>query len=180
MWRNTITNYGIIAISFHWLMAIAVIGLFVLGLWMVDLSYYDPWYMRAPAIHKAVGVLIFAALVARFVWRQVNPKPAPEFDHGTIERIGAALAHYALYLLMLGVVVSGYLIPTAEGRPVDVFGWFEIPALVYGLPDQAEIAGDVHLILAIALVVLAGIHALAALKHHVLDRDRTLLKMLGR
>jgi cytochrome b561 len=77
-------------------------------------------------------------------------------------------------------LISGYLISTAEGQPVSVFGWFEIPALLFGLPQQADIAGIVHLWLAWGVVIISALHALAALKHHFMDRDSTLVRMLGR
>jgi cytochrome b561 len=77
-------------------------------------------------------------------------------------------------------MLSGYLISTADGRPLEVFGLFSVPALVAGLEHQADIAGRVHLLLAYGLVGLALLHALAAFKHGFIERDRTLLRMLGR
>ena len=82
--------------------------------------------------------------------------------------------------LLLAVIVAGYLISTADGEPISVFGWFSVPATLSGLPDQADVAGEIHLYLAWALVVFAVLHALAALKHHFVDRDPTLKRMLGR
>jgi cytochrome b561 len=82
--------------------------------------------------------------------------------------------------LMLALMIAGYLISTADGRPIDVFNLFSVPATLHGLADQEDIAGEIHEILAWALVLLAGVHALAALKHHFINRDSTLLKMLGR
>jgi cytochrome b561 len=90
------------------------------------------------------------------------------------------LVHGLLYLLLFGVMVSGYLISTADGRPIEVFGLFAVPATVTGLPGQADRAGDIHLILAVTVIILAIVHALAALKHHFIDRDRTLVRMLRR
>ncbi|MNR57354.1 hypothetical protein D3C85_1781150 [compost metagenome] len=78
------------------------------------------------------------------------------------------------------MLISGYLISTAEGVAIDVFGWFSVPATLSGLPEQADVAGVIHFYLAWSLVVLAVLHALAALKHHFLDRDPTLTRMLGR
>ena len=69
---------------------------------------------------------------------------------------------------------------TADGEPISVFGWFSVPATLSGLPDQADVAGEIHLYLAWALVVFAVLHAFAALKHHFIDRDPTLKRMLGR
>ena len=179
-WRNTHESFGIVAVFFHWSTALVVPGLFVLGLWMVDLTYYDPWYRRAPAIHKAVGVLLFLTVVARLVWRVANPAPRPDPGHAPWERRIAAAAHWLLYLLLIATMLAGYLISTADGRPVDVFGLFSVPATVSGLANQEDIAGEVHLVLAVALLCFAGLHALAALKHHFVDRDRTLLRMFGR
>lgn len=180
MWRNTSQAYGVIAIALHWLVAIVVLGLFALGLWMVGLTYYDTWYRTAPSIHKGVGVLLFLVLSLRLLWRLVNPKPEPEPGLGPFERRASAVVHGLLYLLLFAVMASGYLISTADGRSIDVFGLFQVPATLIGLPNQADLAGDVHLALAITVIVLASIHALASLKHHFIDRDRTLLRMLGR
>lgn len=177
---NTQAAYGLVAVLLHWLVAIAVVGLFTLGLWMVELSYYDDWYRRAPAIHKAVGVLLFVIVLLRLGWRARGPQPAPLASHSRLERRAAGAAHVLLYGLLLAVMLSGYLISTADGRPIDVFGLLQVPALISDLPSQADVAGKVHLYLAIALVSLAGVHALAALKHHWIDRDPTLLRILGR
>ncbi len=94
-------------------------------------------------------------------------------------RIGAAFGHGFLYLGLFAVMIAGYLISTADGVGIPVFGLFEIPAVVSGLPDQADNAGVVHLYLAWVLVVFAGLHGVAALKHHFIDRDATLTRMLG-
>jgi cytochrome b561 len=180
MWRNTDDGYGWVAVVLHWLVAVVVVGLFALGLWMVELTYYDPWYRRATDLHKGVGILLFLVMLARLGWRLANPRPAPESTHSRLERVTSAITHVLLYVLLFAVMTAGYLISTADGRAIDVFGLFSVPASIAGLPGQADIAGNVHLALAIALIVLAGIHSLAALKHHFIDRDRTLSRMLGR
>jgi len=179
-WRNTADRYGLVALTLHWLTAVTVIGLFGLGLWMVDLTYYDDWYRTAPSIHKGIGVLLFLTLLVRLGWRFLDPRPPAEPGHAPWEQIAARIAHGLLYVLLFAVMVSGYLISTADGRPVDVFGLFEVPASVTGLPNQADLAGAVHLALAISVIVIASLHALAALKHHVVEGDRTLVRMLGR
>jgi cytochrome b561 len=180
VWRNTDNSYGLLAVVLHWLVAVAVLSLFALGLWMVDLTLYDPWYNRAPDIHKSVGVLLFAVVALRLVWRLANPRPRPAPGISPVEARMAVLAHAALYGLMFAVMITGYLIPTANGRPVEVFGLFSVPATITGIEDQENVAGDIHLDLAIALVALTAVHTLAALKHHFIDRDQTLTRMLGR
>jgi len=175
-WHNTMRGYGWIAIALHWLVAAVVIGLFVLGWWMVDLTYYDAWYNRAPAIHKAVGILLFVVLVGRLVWRWLNPMPRPLGR--PLERRLAILVHRAFYALLFATMIAGYLISTADGSAVEVFGWFAVPATVSDLPGQADVAGAIHRWLAWTVVGLTVLHAAAAFKHQLVDRDGTLLRML--
>jgi len=179
-WRNSPARYGLVSILAHWGVALAVFGLFGLGLWMVELDYYSAWYKTAPDLHKGVGILLFILMLGRWAWRYLNPPPPALPSYGKLTRLGATLGHGLLYLGLFGVLLSGYLIPTAEGRGIEVFGWFEVPALLSGIPDQEDLAGLVHQYLAWGLVIFAGLHALAALKHHLIDRDATLTRMLGR
>ncbi len=179
MMLNSDSSYGLIAIVLHWLMAVAIIGLFVLGLWMVDLDYYHPWYVSAPDIHRGIGVLVFLMLLLRLLMRILNPPPGPVPGIKAWERRTSVLVHWLMYGLMLVVPVAGYLITTADGRSVDVFGWFQVPATLTGIQHQEDVAGELHYLLAITLVALASLHTLAALKHHFLNRDATLRRMLG-
>ncbi len=178
-WCNSSDRYGLVSVAIHWLVAVAVFTLFALGLWMTDLSYYDSWYRTAPALHKSIGVTVFALMLLRVLWRLFTPMPAPVSSHSSGVRLFSRLGHGLLYIGIFTVLLSGYLISTAEGRGVSVFGVFEIPALISGLSNQAEIAGAIHLYVAWGLVVLAVLHGLAALKHHLFDRDETLKRMLG-
>ena len=178
-WKNTRTGYGLVAISLHWVVALTVIGLAILGLWMVDLSYYSPWYRSAPFWHKSIGLALFAVMLFRLLWRWANPSPAHLPNHQRWELNLAGIVHVLLYLLLFVIVISGYLISTATGQGISVFGWFDVPALVSGLPSQADRAGAVHYWVAIGVLGLAALHALGALKHHFIDRDDTLRRMLG-
>ena len=178
--RNSSSRYGWVSIFMHWGVALAVFGLFALGLWMVGLDYYSTWRKDAPDLHKSIGLTLFAVMLLRMVWRFVSPPPPTLSSYSRLTRLGAKVGHSFLYLSLFAVMIAGYLISTADGAGIAVFGLFEVPALVSGLPDQADVAGVVHLYLAWALVVFAGLHALAALKHHFIDRDATLVRMLGR
>jgi len=177
--KNTPQGYGLVSISLHWLMAVGILGLALLGLWMTDLTYYSPWYRTAPFWHKSVGILLAVLLVVRLLWRWSNPRPAHLPSHTRWETRLASLVHGLLYLLLLVILLSGYLISTARGQGISVFGWFELPALISGLPQQADRAGAVHYWAAMLLLGLVGLHALGALKHHLIDRDNTLRRMLG-
>ena len=175
-WRNDRMGYGLAAILLHWTMAVLVVGLFVLGDYMVGLDYYHPWYRAAPWWHQGLGVVLGLLWLLRLAWRLADPPPPPL--GAPWERRAARLVHRLLYLLMLAVVVSGYLQSTADGRGVDLFGWLELPAILHGLPGQADLAGAWHRWLAWALILLAALHTLAALKHHFIDRDDSLRRML--
>lgn len=94
--------------------------------------------------------------------------------------LAAHAAHGLLYALLFVAMVSGYLISTADGSSISVFGWFEVPSVTGQVKGMEDVAGSIHYWSTWAIVVLAGLHALAALKHHFVDRDRTLLRMLGK
>lgn len=178
MLRNTTTRWGWLHILFHWLTALTVIGLFALGLWMVELGYYSEWYNRAPYIHKAVGILLFGLVALRLLWRLANPLPADEPGPRWEHRLAHAV-HWLIYLLLFAILATGYLVPTAAGDGIDVFGLFTLPALETGLDNQEVIAGRLHLWLAWALIALVVLHVAGALKQHFINRNRTLQRMLG-
>ncbi|WP_210453033.1 cytochrome b [Pantoea ananatis] len=177
--RNSPGLYGWLSIFLHWSMALVIYAMFALGLWMVGLSYYDTWYHNAPEIHKSIGVILMLALIIRLIWRVVSPPPKPLSSYSPLVRITAVVAHGLLYGLLIAILFSGYLISTADGKPVSVFGWFSLPAVLTGAGEQADLAGDIHLWLAWCIVILSVLHGLAALKHHFIDRDITLKRMLG-
>lgn len=178
--RNSSSRYGLVSMFLHWGIALAVFGLFGLGLWMVGLDYYSNWRHTAPELHKGIGLTVLALMLLRVVWRFLSPPPPAPANHGTLTRVAAKAGHLLLYVGLFAVLIAGYLISTADGAGIPVFGLFEVPALISGLPDQADIAGVIHLYLAWGLVVFAVLHGLAALKHHFIDRDATLTRMLGR
>lgn len=178
--RNSQATYGLVAVFLHWLVALTVAGMFSLGYWMVGLTYYDAWYKQGPDIHRSAGVLLFIAMLLRVVWRLMNLRPEPVPGHRRWEVVAAHLVHGLLYVLLFVAMVSGYLISTADGSSVSVFGWFDVPSITGRIKGMEDTAGVVHYWVTLSVVVLAGIHALGALKHHVIDRDNTLRRMLGR
>ncbi len=177
MLKDMDSRYGSVSIALHWVMGLAIFTMFGLGVWMRTLDYYDAWYNRAPALHKSAGMLLLFLLLLRMAWRLVNRHPA--LIGRAWERLAATIMHRTQYGLMCVVMVTGYLIPTAEGKGISVFGWFVVPALFEFGKHQADLIGFVHKYSAWALVVLAALHAAAALKHHFVDRDATLVRMLG-
>lgn len=180
MLTNTEKQYGWLTITIHWLVAIAFFALFAVGFWMVDLGYYDDWYRKAPELHKSAGVILLFVMLIRVAlkWFQVNPKTLPGITK--VQEKAAHIAHFILYLLVFVILISGYLISTADGRGIEVFGLFELPSIGLLFDNQEDIAGTVHKYVAYAGMGLVVLHALAALKHHFIDKDQTLLRMLGK
>ncbi len=178
MWRNTHTGYGRFNKLLHWLVAITVFGLFALGLWMTSLSYYDEWYRKGPDLHRSIGVLLMLVMVLRVALVHWMGKPRPLASHSALEVRMAQLVHLLIYVLVFAIGISGYLISTADGRGIDVFNWFTVPSLGSFFEHQEDVAGEVHEWLAFTLVGLAVLHGLAAIKHHLLDKDDTLRRML--
>jgi len=176
---NTDKTYGLVAILLHWLMALVIFGLFGLGLYMVELTYYDALYKTLPFIHKSIGILLAMIFVLRIVWRLVNVSPAPVAGMSAMEERLAGLVHRAFYLLIACIMFSGYLISTADGKAISVFDLFSVPASITSIPEQEDTAGLVHQYLAYSLIALVVLHAAAALKHHFVKRDVTLRRMLG-
>lgn len=176
--RNTESAFGLIAKLLHWLVAVLVFGLFGVGLYMVDLTYYDNYYQTAPFLHKSFGILLFILMVARVLWRWMNLKPAPLATHSSFEIKVAHVVHLGLYLLLLLTILSGYLISTADGRAIDFFGLFPIPSLTGNIDQLEDYAGSVHEILAWTIVVIVVLHVAGAVKHAVIDKDQTLRRML--
>ncbi len=176
---NTKNRFGAVTIFLHWVTAVAIIGLFAVGWYMIDLSYYDSMSKVLLDSHKSIGILLAILLAFRLLWNAFNRRPDPVAGSTKLDSLLARAAHYSLHLLMVLIVVSGYLISTAKGGSISVFDWFEVPATLSGIPNQEDIAGEIHKILAYAIIGLAALHTAAALKHHFIDKDETLRRMIG-
>lgn len=180
MLKDHKSGFGLISILLHWVSAILIVFLFGLGLYMVDLSYYDSFYNTAPELHISLGLLLLLLTLFRILWRLVNgrnPRPLPE--HTLMVRVLSGIVQYSLYLLVLIVIASGYLITTAKGDPAIMFDWIRFPALIQLEGQDVDLAGELHYWLACAIIVLSFIHAAAALMHHFLFRDRTMVRILN-
>lgn len=175
--RNSENSYGVVTIVLHWLMAIIIIGLFVLGKYMMSLDYYDPFYHTGPVWHKSLGLLIAFLLIFRLFWKFSNPKVSSVKTHKNYEIVLALIIKNLLYLLIFICCMSGLLISMAEGAGVAFFNIFDVPAIISYGSKQADIAGDVHEISTFLLILLSSMHMIAALKHHFIDKDNTLKRM---
>lgn len=161
-------------------MALLLVGLFAMGLWMVELNYYDGWYHQAPELHKSLGLLVVAMWVVRLLWRLFDRLPEPEANFTVWEQRLAKAMHRLFYVLIFLLVFAGYMISTGEEAGIEFFGLFEVPAIFAAFEEQADVAGWIHWALSWLLMICVLLHSAAALQHHFIRRDRTLLKMLGR
>ncbi|MGB0894410.1 MAG: cytochrome b [Parashewanella sp.] len=176
--NNTKVKYGMVSIVLHWSMALTIFGLFGLGLYMVELSYYDAWYRGSLELHKAMGIILFMCLIFRLLWRNFSGIPDELANNSKTVNLIAKWVHRLLYLLLTILMISGYLISTADGRSISVFELFEVGAIPAFHENQEDIAGVIHWGLAWGLIALVVLHALAALKHHFIDKDKTLTRIL--
>ena len=178
MWRSGRDHYGLVAIGFHWSIAIVFVGLVGLGAWMVGLTYYDTWYNDSLALHKAIGIVVLALALAKFAWKLADRKPGFGPEVRAYERAGATATHWILGALLVVLPVTGYLISTSEGAGIDVFGLFEVPAFFDVTAGTRDLAIDLHYYLAYGGIALVGIHAGATFKHTFIDKGSTLIRML--
>ncbi len=177
MFRDTKDNFGIVSITFHWISALLTFFLFGLGVYLTSYGYYSPNFLETAHLHYAVGMLLFALVSVRFLWRLINKTPVT-LASGMTAKIGIKLVKFLLYVGLFAVLLSGYFICTAEGQSINVFGWFQVPSFVLLETAEVNVAGLTHKYVAWGLMGLAVIHVCAALFHHFFVKDRTLLRMI--
>lgn len=171
------THYTRTAKSLHWLMALIIIGLVPLGLYMHELPV-SPRKLQLYSWHKWAGVTVFVLLLVRVAWRLTHQPPALPGQTTALQRLAAHAGHLGLYLLMLATPVSGWLMSSAKGYQTVWFGVLPIPDLVGKDKALGDALAELHEFLAWTLVVLIVVHVAAALKHHFIDRDDVLVRML--
>ena len=169
-------RYGRAAIALHWLTVVLIVANLLLGLSMVRLPI-SPLKLQWYLVHKSIGITVFLLTGARLAWRAIHPHPLP-VAMAVWQRRAAAITHALLYVLLFAIPVSGWLYSSATGVQVVYLGLVPLPDLV---PRDKALANGlkfVHLTLNSAMFILICIHAAAALKHHFIDRDAVLARML--
>ena len=144
---------------------------------MMGLDYYSPYYRSAPDLHRSLGIVVGAALVLRVLWRLVSIHPDSS-ELKPWERVAARIVHWAFYLLIAVIVVSGYMMSTSDGRDIDMFGIFSIPSVVTD-KSLTDTMGYIHKIAAYGIMALAVLHAAAAVKHHRSGHSTIMRRMLS-
>ena len=168
-------RYDPIAIAFHWLLALAIVGSFCVGLYMSDLPM-SPARLKLFNWHKWAGITILALSALRLLWRLTHRPPA-DVPMPTWQRRAAHGLHYALYALFFLVPLAGWAYSSAAGFPVVLYGRLPLPDFVPVSRALAAGFKPAHDVLAWGLALLIAAHVGAALKHHFIDRDALLRRM---
>ena len=176
MYFNTRDTYGLIARILHWLIFLLVAGMLSGGFSMSYLPFngIKPFFI---SVHKSTGFIIFLLMIARLFWRFYNPQPR-DLGESLVLNYAAHVLHIVLYILLLLQPLVGILMSQTYGYPVSVFGILELPQIIWKSPQLANFFSKVHTVIGVLLTVSIIIHAAAALKHHYIDRNRTLMRML--
>ena len=169
------SSYTTPAMAFHWLLALALLMSFAVGLYMADLPL-SPQQLKLYNWHKWAGVTILALSVARLLWR-LKHRPPADLPMPAWQARASHLTHAGLYLLFFAVPLVGWAYSSAAGFPVVWFGVLPLPDFVPVDKALAEAIKPWHGALAWALAALAALHVAAALKHHFVDRDGLLARM---
>jgi len=171
------TRYTPTAIALHWIIAVVMAGTFALGLYMQGLPL-SPSKLQFYSYHKWAGVSAFLLVLVRLIWRMGHPAPAmPGAMSSAMQRVAGA-AHTILYLLMLAIPISGWLMSSAKGFQTVWFGVIPLPDLVARDKTLGEQLHLLHQILNYSTLLLLIGHVFAAFKHHLVDRDDVLIRML--
>lgn len=170
------TDYGALARALHWLAALCVVAAWLIGTFLDDLPKSAE--ARLMFVHMSLGLAILAVLLLRLGWRFARPVPALATTLGPALEFAARAMQWLLYALMLAVPVSGIVLEFARGQSLPLFGLAEIASPWVRDRAFARSVKEVHELAADALLIFASLHAAAALFHHFVLKDRTLLRML--
>lgn len=170
-------RYTRTAMSLHWLIALMLFGMFAFGLYMVELPL-SPQKLKFYSYHKWAGVTVFLLVLARLAWRITHRPPALPADMPAWQVTAAKAGHHLLYLLMVIVPLSGWLMSSAKGFQTVWFGVLPLPDLLAKDEALGEALLLTHRLLNWFFMLVVAGHVLAALKHHFIDRDGLLSRML--
>ena len=170
-------RYTRVAITLHWLIAAAILCTFLLGQYMTGLQL-SPAKLKLYSYHKWIGVTIFLLVLIRLAWRVTHrPPPAPA-SMPAWQHSAAKIAHFFLYALTLCIPISGWLMSSASGFQVVYLGMLPIPDLLGKSKALADQLKQLHEALNWLMLLVVALHVAAALKHHLVDRDDVLWRML--
>lgn len=162
----------------HWLSAVLVIFLFVSGWYMVGLDYYSAWYQTLPDLHQLIGVFVIVLWlfkIVRLIWVSAPPHIATLKPY---ERLLSRVVKVLFYLLVMGLGITGYLMATVGSDQHELLSLLKLPTIIQLNNDALDPLGLAHEYMAYSIMLLFILHVLAAFKHHLIDRDDTLRRMI--
>jgi cytochrome b561 len=170
-------RYSAVAMTLHWLIAIAVAANFIIPETLEGLPHEE--FMDAMWPHKALGLIIFVLVLLRLIWRVARTPPPLPSSLKPWERVLAKTVHAAFYVILLAMPVVGYVANSYDGSDVNLFGLFTIPRLPVAADDEfAHKLFHLHGAVGTLLLALIALHVLGALKHQFIDRNGELYRML--
>ena len=170
-------GYTRTAIALHWIIFATISCGWALGQFMSGLPF-SPQKLRYVSWHKWIGVTVFALTVSRLAWRMYRPAPPFPASLSALQRRAARAMHAVLYALVIVIPLSGWLLSSALGVPTVYLGLVQLPDLLHKDKAVSDALRDVHAVLNWTLLVLVCAHAAVALKHHFMDRDSVLARMI--
>jgi len=179
MIRNNAQRWGSISIGLHWLTALLIIGLSIVGLIMTELPN-SPFKLQVYALHKSFGLTVLALTLLRLAWRFLAGTP-DDLPGSRLQQLAAKAVHGLMYFLLLAMPLSGWLFNSAAGFPLRWFNLVQLPKLLTGYnPALKDFAHELHETGFYLLAALLLVHAGAALFHHYVIKDDTLKRMTGK
>lgn len=175
--KNTLQDYGSLTKFFHWLIAILIISLLAIGLIMADMEN-SPDKFKLIGIHKEFGIIVLSLAIMRLGWKTLNISPMLPEGMAKVTIIAAKALHFMLYFLMFAMPITGWLMSSAAGFRVSMFGLFLMPNLIAPDKEFGHQMAQLHEILAYLLIGLILLHISAALLHHFYYKDNILKRML--
>lgn len=176
--KNTESTYGSVAKLLHWIIALFIIAILAIGSLMGSIEnnkIADVLY----SIHKSMGLTVLALMLIRVLWRFINPQPSIGNHIPKWQRGAAKASHFLLYALFVAMPINGWIMSTAAGHIPNYFWLFQLPApgISHNKPF-AHLNGDIHYILAWTVFAFIMLHIAAAIKHHVINKDNVLMRMM--
>lgn len=171
------TRYTATAIALHWLVFALIAGGFTLALYMTGLPL-SPAKLKYVSWHKWIGVTIFLLMLARLAWRLGHPPPPLPASMPAWQRSAARGSHLTLYILLIAIPLTGWLMSSAFGVPTVYLGLVQLPSPLGRDKELAELLRSLHVFLNYTMLALVIIHVAAALKHHLADKDDVLARIL--
>jgi len=183
--RNTETQFGAVTKALHWTIALIVICLLVVGLVMGHIPNTPDWVqikLQAYSLHKSFGMTVLALMICRICWHIYSHRPDEVESIPRWQKVAAQSVHYSLYVLLIAQPLTGWIFSSAHGRSVNFFGLVTLPDLVGNDQNTGNHYGrtfdTLHEVIGYAILAIVLLHIAAALKHHFVEKDAVLKRML--